>query len=225
VLYALDGRTGRPAWQKPRKVGASWASPIVIEAAGKTQIILLSLPWVMSYSAADGTEFWRVDCLNGEITPSPIFAGGFVLIASPSDRIVAIKPDGTGDVTKTHVAWEFDEGIPDVTSPVSNGELVFMTTTSGALTCLDVKTGKRLWEHELETECHSSPVVVGDKVVQFGQDGTGVVLEAAREYREVFRTKMPDSFHATPAFVQEKMVLRGLTNIWCIGSPGKAAAK
>jgi outer membrane protein assembly factor BamB len=222
VLYALDGKTGRPVWQRPRKLGASWASPIVIEVEGKPQIITLSLPWVISYSAADGSELWRVDCLNGEITPSPIFAGGFVIIASPSDRILAIRPDGSGDITKTNVVWSFDENVPDVTSPVSNGELVFMVTTSGTLTCVDIKDGKKVWDHELEMECHASPAIAGDRLYQFGQDGTAVVLHAGREYKELFRGKMPDSFHASPAFVNDKIVLRGVTNIWCLG-PGKGA--
>jgi len=225
VLYALDGRTGRPVWQRPRKLGASWASPIVIEAAGKTQIITLSLPWVIAYSAADGAELWRAECLNGEVTPSPIFTAGMVLIASPSDRLLAIRPDGTGDVTKTHVAWTSDENIPDVTSPVSDGELVFMTTTSGTVTCLDVKDGKTLWVHELEMECHASPVIGAKKVYQFTQDGTAVVMEAGREHKEVFRGKLPDSFHATPALLEDKIIVRGMTNIWCIGAPGTGGAR
>ncbi len=225
MLYALDGRTGRPVWQRPRKVGASWASPIVIDAAGKTQIITLSLPWVIAYSAVDGAELWRVECLNGEVTPSPVFAGGLLLVASPSDRIVAIRPDGAGDVTKSNIVWSYDENVPDVTSPASNGELLFMTTTSGALTCLDVKDGKKLWEHELEMECHASPAIAENKVYQFGQDGGAVVVQAGREYKELFRGKMPDSFHASPAFVDDRIVLRGMTNIWCLGFPGKEPGK
>jgi outer membrane protein assembly factor BamB len=223
MLYALDGRTGRPVWQRPRKLGASWASPIVFEADGVSQIITLSLPWVISYSAADGSERWRFDCLNGEVTPSPIFAGGFVLVASPSDRIVAIRPDGFGDITKTHMAWSFDEDIPDVTSPVSNGELVFMVTTYGAMTCLDIKDGTKLWSQDLHMECHASPVIAGNKLYQFGQDGSAVIVETAREYKELFRTQLPDSFHATPALVGENIILRGVTNIWSLGQSGKAA--
>jgi outer membrane protein assembly factor BamB len=224
MLYALDGRTGKPVWQRPRKVGASWASPIVFDADGKSQVVALSLPWAIAYSAVDGSELWRVDCLNGEVTPSPVFAGGLLLVASPSDRIVSIRPDGTGDVTKTHMVWSFDEDIPDVTSPVSNGELVFMVTTYGMLTCLDITNGTKLWDHELEMECHASPVIAGGKLYQFGQDGSVVVIEAGREYKEVFRTKMPDSFHATPAIVGDHIVLRGMTNIWCIGPGGKVPA-
>jgi outer membrane protein assembly factor BamB len=217
-LYALDGRTGQVLWQRPRKVGASWATPIVIEAAGKTQVITLAVPCVISYAAADGAELWRVECLNGEITPSPIFAGGMLFVASPSEKLLAIRPDGQGDVTKTHVVWTSEDNVPDVTSPTSNGELVFAVTTSGMLTCLDAKDGKKQWDHDFETECHASPSLAGGRLYLFSQKGTAFVVEAARQYKELFRTEMGDGFHASPAFAQDRIFLRGLTNVWCLGA-------
>ena len=221
-LYALDGRTGKVVWQTPRKVGGSWASPIVMEAAGKGQIITLAVPSVIAYAAADGSELWRADGLNGEITPSPVFAGGLVIVASPSEALMAIRPDGQGNVTKTHMAWKFEDNVPDVTTPLSNGELVFTITTSGMLTCLDAKDGKKQWDHDYETEFHASPSLAGNRLYLFSQKGTAAVVEAAREFKELFRTEMSDGFHASPAFAADKIFLRGLTNVWCLGT---AAAK
>jgi outer membrane protein assembly factor BamB len=219
-LYALDGHTGQIVWQRPRKVGASWATPIVIEAAGKAQVITLAVPCVISYAATDGAELWRVECLNGEITPSPVFAGGLLFVASPSEKLLAIRPDGQGDVTKTHVVWTNEDNVPDVTSPTSNGELVFAVTTSGMLTCLDAKDGKKQWDHDFETECHASPSLAGGRLYLFSQKGTAVVVEAARQFKELFRTEMGDGFHASPAFAPDKIFLRGLTNVWCVGKAG-----
>ena len=216
-LYALNGRTGEVVWQTPRKVGSSWASPIVIEAAGKPQIITLAVPWIISYSATDGSELWRVEGLNGEITPSPIFAGGLVMALSPSDKLFAIRPDGQGNVTKTGVAWSTEENVPDVTSPVSNGELVFTVTTSGLLTCFDAKDGRKLWEHDYDMEFHSSPGIAGTGVYLFGQKGAAVVVEAARQFKELYRTEMGDTFHASPVFMDGRLIMRGVTNIWCLG--------
>ena len=223
-LYALDGRTGQVTWQRPRKVGASWATPIVIEAAGKPQIITLAVPHVISYSATDGSELWRVECLNGEITPSPVFAGGLVIVASPSEKLLAIRPDGQGDVTKTKVAWASEENVPDVTSPLSNGDLVFTLTTSGMLTCLDAKDGKKLWDHDYDMEFHASPSLAGNRLYLFSQKGEAFVVEAAREFKEVFHTQMADGFHASPAFAPERIYLRGVTNLWCVGK-GATATK
>jgi outer membrane protein assembly factor BamB len=216
-LYALDGRTGRTVWERPRKVGSSWSSPIVYEAAGKPQVVALAVPWAIAYSAADGTELWRVEGLNGEITPSPVFAGGLVFVASPSEKLVAIRPDGHGDVTKTHVAWSNEDNVPDVTSPTANSELVFTLTTGGLLTCFDAKDGKKLWDHDFDTECHASPCVAGNRLYLLSQKGTAVVLEAARQFKELFRAEMGDAFHASPAFAPDKIYLRGVTNVWCIG--------
>jgi outer membrane protein assembly factor BamB len=225
-LYALDGRTGQTIWQTPRKVGSSWASPIVIEAAGKTQVITLAVPWVIAYEATDGKELWRVECLNGEVTPSPVYNGGLLFVVSPSDKLLAIRPDGQGDVTKTHVAWTSEENVPDVTSPVSNGELVFTVTTAGMLTCFDAKDGKKLWEHDFDFDCHSSPSIAGDKLYIFSQKGTAVVVQVARKFQQLFRTEMGDSFHASPAFASDKMILRGTSNVWCIMSRvGNKSAK
>ena len=215
-LYALDGHTGQVVWQTPRKVGASWASPLVIQAAGKTQIITLAVPWVIAYSAEDGAELWRVEGLNGEITPSPIFAAGLVMAVSPSEKLMAIRPDGQGDVTKTHLAWTVEDNVPDVTSPVATSQLVFALTSSGMLTCLNASDGKKQWEHDFDMEFHTSPSVAGNRLYLFGQKGTAIVLEAAPQFKELFRTDMGDAFHASPAFSQDKMFVRGVTNVFCL---------
>jgi outer membrane protein assembly factor BamB len=215
-LYALDGRNGQVVWQQARKAGSSWATPLLIELADKAQVITLAVPYIIAYSATDGTELWRVEGLNGEITPSPAFAAGLVIAASPSEKLFAIRPDGQGDVTKTHVAWTTDENVPDVTSPTGNGELVFTLTTSGTLTCFDVKDGKRQWEHDFDMECHASPSIAGDRLYIFGQKGAAIVVQAGRQFKELFRTDMADAFHASPAFAQDKIFLRGVTNVWCL---------
>ena len=224
-LYALDGHTGQIVWQRRRKAGASWATPIVIEAAGKAQVITLAVPCVIAYAAADGAELWRVEGLNGEITPSPVFAGGLLFVPSPSEKLLAVRPDGRGDVTKTHVVWTCEDNVPDVTSPISNGELVFMLTTSGMLTCLDAKDGKKQWDHDFEMEFHASPSLAGDRLYLFSQKGAAIVVRAARQFKELFCTEMHDAFHASPAFAQDRIFLRGVTNVWCLGAAAAAPEK
>lgn len=220
-LYALDGRTGQVVWQTPRKVGSSWATPVTFDSAGQPQVVALAIPWAISYRLTDGQELWRVECLSGEVTPSPIFADGLVFVPSPSEKLLAIRPDGHGDVTKTHVAWSTEENVPDVTSPVSNGELTFALTTPGLLSCFDAKDGKKLWEHDFEMECHSSPGIAGNHLYLFGQKGTAVVTEVGREFKELFRTEMPDVFHASPAFSENMIIMRGTTNLWGLAKAAK----
>ncbi len=220
-LLALACATGRTLWERTKPTHDSWASPLIVEAAGKTQVITLALPFVMSSSLADGAELWRAEVMEGEIAPSPIFAAGMVMAISPSSHLHALRPDGAGDVTKSHVAWTSDENLPDVTSPASNGELVFLVTSGGLLTCLDAKDGKKLWEKELEMEVQATPAVVGSRLLVLGTKGQAVLAEAGREFKEIGRAKFEDTFYASPAFAGGKMYLRGATNLFCIGMTQK----
>jgi outer membrane protein assembly factor BamB len=216
-LLLLDGRTGTSVWEKPRPVGASWASPIVIEAGGVTQVITLAVPWVISYDAANGGELWRAGVLEGEVTPSPVYAGGLLFVVSPSTKLLAIRPDGSGDVTKTHVVWSVEEYLPDISSPVSNGEFVFTVTSSGLLACFGAKDGKKVWEHDYGMECHASPSLAGDTVLLVGNKGDVIGAAAAQDFKELFRVKLEDEFQASPAFAAGKVYLRGTKNVWCFG--------
>jgi outer membrane protein assembly factor BamB len=216
-LLAFDCATGRLLWEHSKPTHGSWASPTIIEAAGKTQIITLALPFVMSHALADGTELWRAELMDGEITPSPIFTGGLVIAVSPSGNLIALRPDGAGDVTKSHVAWTTNENIPDITSPNGNNELIFTATTMGGVACFDRTNGTLLWQKELEFEVQSSPALVGNQLLVLGTKGDVVSLAAAREFRELSRAKLEDAFHASPALVGGRIYLRGATNLWCLG--------
>lgn len=216
-LYAFDGASGRVLWQKTRPVGASWASPIVFEAAGKTQIGTLGGEWVIAYQATDGTELWRAKLLAGEVTPSPIFVGGRFVAASPSDRLFALRPDGAGEVTKSHLVWESDESVPDITSPVSNGELVFTVLSHGVVTCYDFTDGKPVWEHELDFEVNATPALAGNRLYLFGTKGQVAVLEAARAAKELARFELGEGVFASPAMAHGVMVVRSVKHLFCVG--------
>jgi outer membrane protein assembly factor BamB len=224
-LISLQGASGRVLWERSRPVPASWATPIVIEAAGKTQIITLADPWVIAYTLADGNELWRAQLLENEVVPSPVFAGGFVLLLNPGARLMALRPDGTGDVTQTHVAWATGENVPDIASPVGNGELVFTVTSAGTATCFGVNDGKKIWETNLDTEVQASPGLLGSRLFILGESGALVTLQAGRELHEMGRTQLPDKFDASPAFASGHVFLRGVTNLYCLGPAGVRLAK
>jgi outer membrane protein assembly factor BamB len=224
-LISLQGATGRVLWERSRPVPASWATPIVIEAAGKTQIITLGNPWVIAYTLADGNELWRAQLLENEVVPSPVFAGGLVFLLSPGARLMALRPDGTGDVTKTGVAWATEENVPDIASPVGNGELVFTVTSGGMATCFGANDGKKIWETNLDTEVQASPGILGGRLLILGEYGALVTLQAGREFHEMGRTQLPDKFDASPAFANGHVFLRGVTNLYCLGPAGAKLAK
>ncbi|HEY9172986.1 MAG TPA: PQQ-binding-like beta-propeller repeat protein [Verrucomicrobiae bacterium] len=216
-LYAFDTATGRELWQQRRPVGASWATPIVVEQTNRTQIIALGEPWLMGYAAASGTELWRADCLGSDVAPSPLIAAGMVIIAAPHKHLAAVRLDGQGDVTQTHIAWIFEDYVPDITSPVANDELLFSVTTSGLFGCVDVKTGKKVWDADLNAEFNASPTLVGDRLYLISLKGNSIVLAAAREQKELARGHLGEPVHASPAFVGERVFVRGTKSLFCLG--------
>jgi len=154
-----------------------------------------------------------------------VFAGGQALVVSPSTKLMALRPDGAGDVTKTHVAWTAEDNIPDITSPVSNGELVFVATSGGIVACYDTKDGKKVWEHDFEMEVQSSPSIIGDRLFVIGTKGVAVTVETGRQFKELARSNLADKFLASPAFADGRVFLRGVTNLYCIGPTGGKQVK
>ena len=216
-LIAVDVRSGKELWRTGRPVGASWTSPIVINTPDGDQIITCSNPWVIAYNPAGGTEIWRAECLEGDGGPSPTYADGMVLATNVASVLAAIRPDGRGNVTKTHIVWQAEDGLPDISSPVSNGELVFLLATEGFVTCYDIATGTKLWEKDLETPFISSPSMVGDKLYITSMKGLTTVISAARKYQPISTARLGENCEASPAFGPGRIYMRGVKHLFCIG--------
>jgi len=218
-LYAFDTATGDQVWATVREVGPTWATPIAIEAGGRQQIVTVAVPWLIAYAAETGKELWSADIMDGEIAPSPVFANGCVFVAQAYAYAAAVRADGTGDVTKTHVVWKAEDGLPDTCSPVTNGELLFLCTADGLITCYDAKTGEKAWEHETKPLMHflASPTVVGDRVYVMSDKGVTIVFAAAREWKELARCELGEHAVASPAFLDGRIIFRGSKHLFCIG--------
>ena len=217
-MIALDGFSGRVVWEVKRPVSASWTSPIVAKVGDGHQLITRGEPWVTGYDPASGAEIWRAECDATDVAPSPVYAGGLVFAVSPYNELTAVKADGRGDVTKTHIAWIADDGIPDICSPVSNGELVFLLTTSGTLTCYRCSDGVKLWEEDLDTNFMASPSLVGNRIYMLSEKGVMFIAEVGAEYKEVARCQLGEKVQACPAFADGRIYIRGKKNLYCIGN-------
>jgi outer membrane protein assembly factor BamB len=217
-LIALNASSGQTVWETPRPVPNSWASPIVVKVGEQYQVITCGDPWVIGYDPANGAELWRAKCIGGEIAPSPIYTGGLVLAVEPYNKIVAIRPDGRGDVTKTHIAWSIEDSAPDICCPVGNGEFVFFLTTTGALSCYKLPEGKKLWEEDLKGNFLASPSLVGNRLYLLSEKGVMIIAEAGTKYKQIAKCELGEDCHASPAFVDGRIYIRGLESLYCIGS-------
>lgn len=216
-LIALDMANGRQVWRTRRDVPASWSTPIVIKASAREEIITCANPWVIAYNPQNGRELWRAEVLGGDVAPSPIFAGGLVFAVNTGANLAAVKPGGSGNVTESHVAWLYPDDLPDIASPLSNGELVFIVYTYGTISCLEAKTGKLVWTETVEHDFKSSPTLVGDRIYLMDTQGVMHILSAGRAYKELGKAALGEPSNCSPAFVNGRIYIRGKHNLYCIG--------
>ncbi len=217
-MIALDTFSGTTVWETKRPVPNSWTSPIVAKIEDRSQLITCGDPWVIAYDPLNGAELWRADCLGTDVAPSPIYAGGFVFGIHPYTKLVAIKPTGRGDVTENHIAWKAEDNIPDICSPVSNGEMVFILETPGYLTCYKVDDGTKLWEKDLQTNFTSSPSLVGDSLYMLSEKGVMFIIKVGAEDMAPAQCTLGENCYASPAFADGRIYIRTDKNLYCIGN-------
>jgi len=217
-LIALDAATGKTRWEALRPVSDSWTSPIVIEAGGAAQVVTAADPWVIAYNPLTGAEVWRAKCLSGDVAPSPVFAGGVVYVVNTGADLVAIRPDGKGDVTKSHILWRAPDNLPEECSPLAGGGLVWTLLTYGTLTCYDARDGRIVYEHDLDAVFWSSPSLVGESIYLTSEKGVTFIVSAGREFKELGRSELGENVYASPALLDGRIYLRGEKHLFAIGN-------
>jgi len=237
-ITAIDGATGDVVWANDRPVKASWTTPIIAQSPSGSQLITSADPWVISYDPTTGMELWRAKVMAGDVAPSPVYSGGMVLVAHSEAYLTAVRTDGSDDVTETHVAWQKEDGLPDITSPVADGQRVYLVDSGGLMTCYRIADGEKLWEKQLDGDFTASPSLVGDRLYLLARSGDCFILAAGDEYRQVGQASLnthtaqeegeddeaageegpPEKFDASPAFMNGRIYIRGSQNLYCIGA-------
>jgi outer membrane protein assembly factor BamB len=217
-ILALDPITGKTLWQTKRPVPNSWSSPILMQVNTRAQIITAANPFVIAYDPASGAEIWRATCLDGDVAPSPIYAGNLVFACNASANLAAIRPDGSGDVTKTHIAWMASDGLPDTVSPLSNGAELWLTGSDGSVTCYENSSGKVLWTHAFDNPFRASPLLVGQQIYLLDITGVMHMLQAGRVFKEIGVCPLGEAVDASPAVLDGRIYIRGKKHLFCIGA-------
>ncbi len=215
-LIFLDGATSRVVREIPRNVPNSWTTPMIAKIGDGYQFITAADPWVISYNPVNGKELWRAGCLGADVAPSPIYGDGLVFVVKPYSKLIAIKPDGHGDVTKTHIAWSKTGNAPDICSPVCDGKYVYTLTMDGYLSCFKTSNGENIYEQDTGDYFHASPGLVGNKLYLLGETGVMYIAEAGSEYKVLAKCELGEKCYASPAFMDGRIYIRSEQNLYCI---------
>lgn len=211
-LIAFKSASGELVYDKVRDVQISWASPILVNTGTRAEIILNSNPSVISYDPMTGAELWRAECMMGEVAPSPAYAEGMVYAVNDYARLVGIK---IGSPAK--IIWEYDDDLSEVSSPVVMDKFLIVPTSWGTVSCFNSKSGERYWYYDFDEGFYSSPVIVGDLVYLADMPGIFYIFKAAEEFELVGTCEMGERVVATPAFMHNRIYIRTLNHLFCIG--------
>lgn len=209
-LYGFNKQSGQQVYQVPRDVQISWSSPICINTGSRDEVIINAAPNVMGHDPMSGTELWRGDGMMGEVAPSPAYADGMVFAVNEYAVLLGIELDTPA------VAWEFDRGMSEVSSPVASEIYLIMGTSYGSLYCFDAKSGETLWVHEFDDGFYSSPIIAGDRVYIMDMSGMMHVIQLADEFEVIAENPLGESGLTTPAFYKDRVYIRGDEHLFCV---------
>jgi outer membrane protein assembly factor BamB len=222
-IAAFDSRTGRPLWRTPRNANVGWGTPIAIRLANRDEIIVHSQQRVQAYDPATGRELWRCNGSLYEVIPTPVVGYGMVFCSSGrAGPTLAIRPGGSGDVTRSHLVWSSPRGSPFVPSPILYGEYLYIVNDMASIvTCLEAATGRSVWQGRLGTPQRegfsASPVAVDGKIFFTNDDGETFVLRAGPRFELLHVNRIGEGTLASPALVDGRWYIRTERHLVAIG--------
>jgi outer membrane protein assembly factor BamB len=223
-IVALDRKSGKTKWKidRPSKT-RSYVTPIIRHIDGRDQMILSGSKSVTSYDPNNGKQHWIIDGPTEQFVASMVYNGEllFMTCGFPTRHMMAIKPDGKGNVTKTHVAWHERKGASYVPSPVAVGDYFVVVSDSGMASCFEAKTGKRLWMQRLN-QAHSASMITANGLAYFlSDDGVMTIVRPGPKFDVVNRSDLGEPTRASPVVSDGKLYLRGTRHLYRIGGDGK----
>jgi outer membrane protein assembly factor BamB len=238
-VVALDKHTGKTVWQTDRSIDfadlgpdgkpqadgdfrKAFATPHVVVAGGEPVLVSLGSKATYGYDPMTGKELWRLEePANFSASTRPVAGFGLVFYPTgfPTGQLLAVRPDGRGDVTRTHVAWRVTRGVPQKPSVLLVGDLLFMISDGGIAMCVEAKTGTIVWRARVGGTFSASPVSADGRVYLFSEEGKATVIAAAREYKVLASNQLDEGFMASPAIADRALFLRTVTHLYRIEQP------
>lgn len=232
ALYAFNLHDGVEVWRQERE-RISWASPVIVDAPDDPKLAVVSTRDLDIYDPRDGTLRWSIDCLGGEVGPSPAYGAGMFFVANeyadasavrlPEKREAApdeqgLEQDETADsADEPEIVWQFYEALPDVASPLATDNHYYMLTSRGEIICMNPENGEVQWVHEHDEAFYASPVLVDDRIYALDKSGLMFIFKDADTYEEIAVLALGAPAVATPAFMDRRIYARTEEALLCIG--------
>jgi len=234
-LVALDKRTGKTVWKTDRTaewndlgpdgkpigegdLRKAYNTPIIVKAGGVTQMISVGSKAAYSYDPATGREWWKIRHADFSAAARALYQDGVAYLCTGGTKggMLAVRTDGMGDVTDTHILWRYPRGIPRMPSPVLVDGLIFMVSDGGIGSCLDAATGKELWQERLGGEFAASLLYADRRIYSLNRTGTSFVLKPSRAYEVLATNQLDAGFMASPGVYGKSLILRTKTHLYRI---------
>jgi outer membrane protein assembly factor BamB len=197
AVVALEKKTGQVAWQTSRKLNVvqpfSFSTPVLIAVGKEEQLVSAGSGVVMSLDPKTGKERWRVRYAGGySVVPKPVYANGLVYVCTGynTPQLLAIKPDGSGDVTTTHVAWTVKRNVPHNPSLLVVDDALYMVSDRGILSCLDARTGAERWNERVGGDYSASLLYANGLIYLLDETGLATVVKPGKSYDPIATNKL-----------------------------------
>jgi len=226
-VAALDKATGRTVWKKDRDLDygtdngdakKAYGTPVVITAGTRAELVSPAAVATLVYDPRTGEELWQVRHGGMNVSARPLVGHGLLFLRSGDfgQGLLAVRPDGRGDVTRNHVAWTYNKAVTGRSSLLLVGDLLYMVNDGGVATCLEAKTGKAVWQKRLGGQFIASPVVAGGRLYFANRQGQTFVLEPGRAPKVLAVNRLDDGCMASPAVADGALFVRTMTHLYCI---------
>jgi outer membrane protein assembly factor BamB len=225
TIVAFHRKDGTIAWRTPRgqevRSAFSFSTPLVVETDGRTEILSAGSGMIGAYAPDDGRLLWKVTYGEGySVVPRPVVADGIAYVATGYNvpKLIAIRlGKATGDVTKTHTAWEVTRRMPKTPSMLATGGQILVLDDTGTLTSLDAKSGKQAWNEKLPGNFSASPILTGEILYAVTEDGVCYVVKISPDAAKIqFETDLAERTLASPILLDGALYLRTESHLWKI---------
>ena len=221
ALVAYDKRTGRQVWRTKRDVQISWATPVLVDAAGRTELITNASEFVIAYDPATGQELWRTRGVESNAIHTPLIGRGVVVVSAgyPAKKVIALRPGAAP--AGGRVAWEYSKGTGYVISNIIYGDYLYLFTDNGIVTCLDPQTGEVKYEGgrvPVPSRFTGSPVAFAGVIALTSHDGDTFMLAAGPVHTVLRTNSVGEPVMSSPAIANGRIYLRGQQHLFAIAS-------